>query len=209
MCSPRRAGRRPRPEMVAVRGVQAEMAHRMTLSRRQIPDAHAGVQVDCSGLLRLRDRMRDISRRRVADHAVRADPAAVDDRAAPPPEPELDVAGHHRRAADPPALRGASGVRRGGAARAAGARRQRCARQDHAGAGGRGRAADPRRARRHAQTGGTAGLHVHGVQLRRAGVGRRRAGDQLPGGGHPRDGLAEAARRSSSTARWLCGRRCH
>jgi 2-oxoisovalerate dehydrogenase E2 component (dihydrolipoyl transacylase) len=51
----------PTPEMVAVRGVQAEMAHRMTLSRRQIPDAHAGVQVDCSGLLRLRDRMREVA----------------------------------------------------------------------------------------------------------------------------------------------------
>jgi 2-oxoisovalerate dehydrogenase E2 component (dihydrolipoyl transacylase) len=49
----------PSPDMVTVRGVQAEMAHRMTLSRREIPDAHAGVQVDCSGLLRLRDRMRD------------------------------------------------------------------------------------------------------------------------------------------------------
>jgi pyruvate dehydrogenase E2 component (dihydrolipoamide acetyltransferase) len=48
----------PTQEMVAVRGVQAEMAHRMTLSRRQIPDAHAGVHVDCSGLLRLRDRLR-------------------------------------------------------------------------------------------------------------------------------------------------------
>src|SRR6478672_10702713 len=45
----------PTPEMVAVRGVQAEMAHRMTLSRRQIPDAHAGVQVDCSSLNRMRD----------------------------------------------------------------------------------------------------------------------------------------------------------
>ncbi|HYZ69037.1 MAG TPA: dihydrolipoamide acetyltransferase family protein, partial [Mycobacterium sp.] len=51
----------PTPEMVAVRGVQAEMAHRMTLSRRQIPDAHAGVQVDCSSLIRLRDRMRDVT----------------------------------------------------------------------------------------------------------------------------------------------------
>ena len=51
----------PSPEMVAVRGVQAEMAHRMTLSRRQIPDAHAGVQVDCSSLIRMRDRMRDIA----------------------------------------------------------------------------------------------------------------------------------------------------
>jgi pyruvate dehydrogenase E2 component (dihydrolipoamide acetyltransferase) len=49
----------PTPDMVAVRGVQAEMAHRMALSRREIPDAHAGVQVDCWGLLRLRDRMRD------------------------------------------------------------------------------------------------------------------------------------------------------
>jgi 2-oxoisovalerate dehydrogenase E2 component (dihydrolipoyl transacylase) len=49
----------PSPDMVAVRGVQAEMAHRMTLSRREIPDAHAGVQVDCTELIRLRDRMRD------------------------------------------------------------------------------------------------------------------------------------------------------
>ena len=46
-------------ELVAVRGVQAEMAHRMAMSRREIPDAHASVQVDCSGLLRLRDRLRD------------------------------------------------------------------------------------------------------------------------------------------------------
>jgi 2-oxoisovalerate dehydrogenase E2 component (dihydrolipoyl transacylase) len=51
----------PTPEMVAVRGVQAEMAHRMTLSRRQIPDAHASVQVDCSALLRLRDRLSDVA----------------------------------------------------------------------------------------------------------------------------------------------------
>jgi pyruvate dehydrogenase E2 component (dihydrolipoamide acetyltransferase) len=45
----------PTPDMVAVRGVQAEMAHRMTLSRSQIPDAHAGVQVDCSAMIRLRE----------------------------------------------------------------------------------------------------------------------------------------------------------
>ncbi|HJT94268.1 MAG TPA: dihydrolipoamide acetyltransferase family protein [Mycobacterium sp.] len=49
----------PSPDMLTVRGVQAEMAHRMSLSRREIPDAHAGVQVDCANLLRLRDRMRD------------------------------------------------------------------------------------------------------------------------------------------------------
>jgi 2-oxoisovalerate dehydrogenase E2 component (dihydrolipoyl transacylase) len=47
------------PEMVAVRGVQAEMARRMMLSRKEIPDAHASVQVDCSSLLSLRDRMRE------------------------------------------------------------------------------------------------------------------------------------------------------
>ena len=45
------------PEMRALSGVQAEMARRMSLSRQQIPDAHAGVQVDCTALLRLRDRL--------------------------------------------------------------------------------------------------------------------------------------------------------
>jgi 2-oxoisovalerate dehydrogenase E2 component (dihydrolipoyl transacylase) len=49
----------PGPDMVAVRGVRAEMAHRMSLSRREIPDAHARVQVDGTSLLRLSDRMRD------------------------------------------------------------------------------------------------------------------------------------------------------
>ncbi len=49
----------PSPDMVAVRGVQADMARRMSLSRREIPDAHASVQVDGTNLLRLRDRMRD------------------------------------------------------------------------------------------------------------------------------------------------------
>lgn len=49
----------PSPDMVAVRGVQAEMARRMSLSRREIPDAHAAVQVDGTNLLRLRDRLRD------------------------------------------------------------------------------------------------------------------------------------------------------
>jgi 2-oxoisovalerate dehydrogenase E2 component (dihydrolipoyl transacylase) len=49
----------PSPDMVSVRGVRAEMAHRMSLSRREIPDAHASVHVDGESLLRLRDRMRD------------------------------------------------------------------------------------------------------------------------------------------------------
>lgn len=38
-----------------VRGVQARMAERMTLSHREIPDALASVQVDCGSLLRLSD----------------------------------------------------------------------------------------------------------------------------------------------------------
>ncbi|HET6735263.1 dihydrolipoamide acetyltransferase family protein [Mycobacterium sp.] len=51
----------PSPDMLTVRGVQAEMAHRMSVSRKEIPDAHASVQVDCTNLLRLRDRMRDVA----------------------------------------------------------------------------------------------------------------------------------------------------
>lgn len=47
-------------EMRDVRGVQAEMARRMALSRHEIPDAHARVDVDCSALLRLRDQIRDV-----------------------------------------------------------------------------------------------------------------------------------------------------
>lgn len=49
----------PSPDMVSVRGVRAEMAHRMSLSRREIPDAHASVQVDGTNLVRLRDRMHE------------------------------------------------------------------------------------------------------------------------------------------------------
>jgi 2-oxoisovalerate dehydrogenase E2 component (dihydrolipoyl transacylase) len=39
-----------------VRGVRARMAKQMMLSRSQIPDAHASGQVDCTQLLRLRER---------------------------------------------------------------------------------------------------------------------------------------------------------
>ncbi|WP_326546022.1 dihydrolipoamide acetyltransferase family protein [Mycolicibacterium sp. ND9-15] len=49
----------PGPDMATVGGVQAEMARRMTSSRREIPDAHTSVQVDATNLLRLRDRLRD------------------------------------------------------------------------------------------------------------------------------------------------------
>ncbi len=48
----------PDSDTVGVNGVQATMAQRMTLSRSKIPDAHASVQVDCSALLRVRDRLR-------------------------------------------------------------------------------------------------------------------------------------------------------
>ena len=48
-------GTAPSAQTVAVRGVHARMATHMSLSRSQIPDAHATVQVDCSALLRLRD----------------------------------------------------------------------------------------------------------------------------------------------------------
>jgi pyruvate dehydrogenase E2 component (dihydrolipoamide acetyltransferase) len=47
----------PRQDDARVSGVRLEMARRMALSRREIPDAHASVQVDCTALLRLRDRL--------------------------------------------------------------------------------------------------------------------------------------------------------
>ena len=42
-------------DVLPVRGVHAHMAERMTLSRSNIPDAHASVQVDCIALVRLGD----------------------------------------------------------------------------------------------------------------------------------------------------------
>ncbi|TGD85159.1 2-oxo acid dehydrogenase subunit E2 [Mycolicibacterium sp. CH28] len=44
-------------DTLVVRGAHARMATQMALSRSRIPDAHASVQVDCSALLRLRDRL--------------------------------------------------------------------------------------------------------------------------------------------------------
>jgi pyruvate dehydrogenase E2 component (dihydrolipoamide acetyltransferase) len=49
----------PDSDTVGVNGVHATMAQRMALSRSKIPDAHASIQVDCSALLRVRDRLRD------------------------------------------------------------------------------------------------------------------------------------------------------
>lgn len=45
-------------EIVDVGGVQATMARRMSLSHKEIPDAHARVEVDCTALLQLRDQIR-------------------------------------------------------------------------------------------------------------------------------------------------------
>ena len=48
----------PAADMRQVRGVQARMAEKMTLSHKEIPAAKVSVDVDCSDLLRLRDRFR-------------------------------------------------------------------------------------------------------------------------------------------------------
>lgn len=48
----------PTSDTLEVSGVQAQMAQRMTLSRREIPDATASIQVDGTALLGLRDRLR-------------------------------------------------------------------------------------------------------------------------------------------------------
>jgi 2-oxoisovalerate dehydrogenase E2 component (dihydrolipoyl transacylase) len=47
-------------DVLPVRGVHSQMAERMALSRSNIPDAHASVQVDCTALVRLRDRLRAV-----------------------------------------------------------------------------------------------------------------------------------------------------
>ena len=48
-------------DVLPVRGVHAYMAERMALSRKEIPDAHASVQVDCTNLVRLRDTLRVVA----------------------------------------------------------------------------------------------------------------------------------------------------
>lgn len=47
-----------RDEVLPVRGIAARMAERMALARREIPDAHARVQVDCTNLLRVHERLK-------------------------------------------------------------------------------------------------------------------------------------------------------
>jgi pyruvate dehydrogenase E2 component (dihydrolipoamide acetyltransferase) len=48
----------PGYEVLPVNRVHARMANRMMLSRSEIPDSHASVQVECTSLLQLRDRFR-------------------------------------------------------------------------------------------------------------------------------------------------------
>ncbi len=48
-----------RPEEIPVRGVRARIAERMSLSRSTIPEASAGLWVDCERLLALRAALRD------------------------------------------------------------------------------------------------------------------------------------------------------
>lgn len=50
-------GDRSGDELRPLTPVQAAMAQRMAMSRSRIPDAHAAVQVDCTNLLQLRDRL--------------------------------------------------------------------------------------------------------------------------------------------------------
>lgn len=53
-----------------VTGVRLEMARRMAQSRREIPDAHASVEVDGSRLLALRDRLREKAAEHVTPFAL-------------------------------------------------------------------------------------------------------------------------------------------
>ncbi|KLO25941.1 dihydrolipoamide acetyltransferase family protein [Mycobacterium haemophilum] len=56
------------PEVRPVLGVQARMAETMTLSHREIPAAKVSLGVDCTELLRLRDRFRSLAP--VPDHEI-------------------------------------------------------------------------------------------------------------------------------------------
>ena len=46
-------------DVIPVNRVHVRMAQRMTKSRSEIPDSHSSVQVDCTGLLKLRDRFKE------------------------------------------------------------------------------------------------------------------------------------------------------
>lgn len=56
------------PDVRPVLGVQARMAEKMALSHREIPAAKVSLGVDCTELLRLRDRFRSLAS--VSDHEI-------------------------------------------------------------------------------------------------------------------------------------------
>ena len=119
-------------DVLPVRGVHAHMADRMTLSRSNIPDAHASVNVDCTALVRLRDRLSAARRGRRRGHlAVRADSAIARYRVDAQQDPELDLGGWPRRCAGAFPPRGPSGLRGRDSARPAGPGRRQRAGQDH------------------------------------------------------------------------------
>ena len=182
-------------DVLPVRGVHAEMAKRMALARNQIPDAHAAVQVDCTALLALRDRMR----RSADDLAEQITPFVLTLRL-------LVIALTHHRIFNSTWVDGPGGPQvhtqhaihlgfgvaapRGLLVPVISDAQDRTTRE----------LADvatrlTRAARRHPQTGGVGRLDVHRLELRCARSRRGCPGDQLPGGGDPRDGVAQAARR--------------
>ena len=170
------------------------MAQRMALSRSKIPDAHASVQVDCSALLTVRDRLRE----EVGDDGPPITPFVLTLRL-------LTIAlTHHPMfnstwvdTAGGPHIHVHSAVHLGiGVAAPRGllvpvvkdaqdkSTRELAvtvARLDRGGAGG------------HRETGGAARVHIHGVELRRTRTGRGSARHQLSRSRDPRHGVVEAA----------------
>ncbi len=179
-------------DIVDVGGVQAAMARRMSLSRKEIPDAHARVEVDCSALLQLRDRIT------AADAALPVTPFVLTLRLL------VLALGRHQmlnstwlETAEGPQIHRHPAVHLGfGVAAPRGLLvpvvrdAQSMTTRELAGSGG---PADRTGASGHAQPGRAERIDVHGVELRRARPGRRRTGDQLSGGGHSGDGLDESA----------------
>jgi pyruvate dehydrogenase E2 component (dihydrolipoamide acetyltransferase) len=156
-------------DTVGVHGVQATMAQRMALSRSQIPDAHASVQVDCAALLRVRDRLREAA----GDDGQQITAFVLTLRL-------LTIALTHHpmfnstwvETAGGPHIHVHSAVHLGfGVAAPRGLLVpvvKDCARKDDTGTGRNDRPAHRRVARGHCETGRVAGIDVHGVELRRA-----------------------------------------
>ena len=171
-------------DVLPVRGVHAEMAKRMTLSRSQIPDAHASVDVDGSRLLELRD-------------SLGLTPFALTLRLL------VLALTHHRifnstwvEGPDGPQVHTHHAVHLGVAAAAPRGllvpvirdAQAKTTRELSEGA----HASHRRGAERHRPARRVGRVDVHGVQLRGARSGRGCPGDQPPGGRDPRSGIAAA-----------------